>query len=176
MKVLLAIDNVLADFSRAIAKKLGIEVLPRYDFYEGQCSKEEFYSAMDYEFWATLPLFEHSFRLFELCQELSRGDVTLCTATSGYGVQKLNCMEAKLAWSNKHFKGTEVLFSRNKHEYADKETLLIDDKPTSCSNFVEAGGKAVLWPAHHNGERCSSKQAMAELGLYLKHWHRQGKA
>lgn len=172
MKILLDIDNVLADFSRAIAEKLKIEVLPSYDFYEGQCSKQEFYSAMDYEFWATLPLFEHSLELFDVCHAIAEGNVALCTATCGYGLARQHCMSGKEAWRNKHFLGTELIFSRNKHEYADAGTLLIDDKYENCTNFITAGGRAILWPAHHTGSLGSAIASLDELAIYLKHWYR----
>jgi 5'(3')-deoxyribonucleotidase len=58
----------------------------------------------------------------------------------------------KAAWLKKHFGEhfEDFHITGNKADFANDDTVLIDDRPQNNATFVAAGGHAILFPAHGN--------------------------
>lgn len=56
-----------------------------------------------------------------------------------------NCKSDKIRWKNKHIsKDTLIIFSDSKQDYANSETILIDDTKENIEKFVNKGGIGIL--------------------------------
>lgn len=168
MRILLDLDCVLADFvdgccrewglltqevysnwrtgeypmNNALAKTLGWEEMSDAQFWQKLNGKARF--------WAELPRTPWMVDLLELCYHAASPEETFIVTspshcpTSYYG---------KAQWLKEHFGSTFSRFDITPHKERFGRipgTILIDDHEGNCEKFRKAGGRAILFPAHHN--------------------------
>ena len=164
MKILIDLDGVVADFV-AGAMELHDKEWPfldpemkgnaGWDFYKSWgLTSEEFWRGMDRSFWAELPLLPWADDLVTSLEELA-GMENLCFVTSP--AHHPGCMEGKVDWCEAWYPGIPVILTRSvkngappKHFLAHEGALLIDDYERNVSDFVQAGGRALLFPQPWN--------------------------
>ncbi len=92
------------------------------------------------KFWADLPLLPWGNKLYS---EMSRlGDVCFLTSPSDHP----SCAAGKVESIKKLFNTRNWLIGKPKYLAASVNKVLVDDRPSNCSKFVDAGGQAFRWP------------------------------
>lgn len=139
-------DGVLADWVGGFERKF--PTMSYSQFCElPQKEREPYRLAIDNDpnFYAELEPIEQVIRVFGM----------LCA--SGYDVQILTSVgddnpheiaDQKLEWIDEHLGAFQVNFvntSSQKAKYANRNTILIDDRAKSIDPFIEAGGHGILY-------------------------------
>jgi len=154
-KILLDVDGVLADFSNAVQDFYNCWITPypmgTYNIVDLICTKKgiiekDFWEQLGVYFWANIPLLQHAEDLLNLLKGLN-----VCVLTS----PPLNheAVVGKLLWLEKHTRFVakrKFLIGPAKEFCANKNHILIDDSDENIDNFIEHGGKAVLYPTKQN--------------------------
>ena len=96
-------------------------------------------------FWADIEPHAWAQDLYSLCSQYAQ--TTLVTSPSYHP----SSYAGKAEWINRHFsKSASRLIGNCKPHCAHAGALLIDDSPTNCTQFVQAGGRALLFPGLGN--------------------------
>lgn len=108
---------------------------------------EEFYSRLDFNFWANLPKTKEADEIVSLVMENFkevRVLTTSCLSWGSYG--------GKYEWISKHypFLRRSIVTSAFKHELAKPDRLLIDDSDVNIEEFDAAGGMTFKYPRAWN--------------------------
>jgi len=173
MVILLDVDGVMVDLIEGICKLYGttpqaIKEKWRIDsnFWEVESitptlggTTEGLWEKMESEgpsFWTGLREYPWAKEMYEWC----------CRAAPTYFVTSPtpfpSCHAGKLEWM-KNFTGDpffkNYLIGSPKFLCAKKENVLVDDSRKNCRAFVEAGGKAVLFPQFYNGNEVEDSWA-----------------
>jgi len=165
--IYLDMDGVLADFETRYLEHNGITVheareqRPRKEFYKYW---ENFISANQF---ALLPKYAGCDELLEFVATL---DVSLEILSSSGGPGKHGeVVHQKHVWLETYnipYKRNIVPGARYKKDYATEESLLIDDTEKNITQFLEAGGHAIL---HVNaGDTISKLERMISEGKISK--------
>jgi len=117
---------------------------------------EEFWGPINRErgFWESLAPLPWTEELFDLALTAASGPDEFFIVTSPSKCRE--CAAEKEDWLQKHlgrYAAGRMVPNRFKHTMAytaDGPALLIDDYDGNVDKFREAGGLAVLFPAHHN--------------------------
>lgn len=159
--IYLDIDEVLVDWTGGVMRLLGIDraealakwdaLDPRpWDFFDALgLDAEEAWRRIDEagpEFWRDLEWLPWGQEVYELC--CASAPTVLVTSPSPH----VSCVAGKLAWLHKHFGpcAKSWAMTPSKFFFAHPGALLIDDSPHNCASFVEAGGRALLFPGVGN--------------------------
>lgn len=161
MKIYLDMDGVCADFMRGANIACGRspnEVWTEYDHWSSWgMTLDELWANIDHTqeaFWRKLDEYPWFWNLVTLCGKL--GEVWFCTTPS----QSPCSAAGKLLWLQDRF-GKDFrrwILTPDKSHLAAADRLLIDDHPSNCSSFEQAGGKALLWPMPWNGLCCGIRR------------------
>lgn len=98
--------------------------------------------ASAYRIYSRTPWLPHGRELLDYCLELA--PTTILTAAVMHG-------PALRHWRDAHAPGMLLSLSQDKHMFAHKDALLIDDKPENVGMFREWGGVSILYPQPWNG-------------------------
>ena len=93
------------------------------------------------------------------------GDVVFCTSPS----YDSNSLKGKLEWLQDRF-GRDFrnyIFTNKKYYATCTNAILIDDNDTQCQNFVNNGGKAILFPQPWN-KLAQDKKALENKVDYVR--------
>lgn len=159
--IYLDVDEVLVDWVSPALRVLGFdpaEVHARWDAMDPrpwnlfdvlQYDERLAWTLIDEcgpEFWAALPSFAWFAELLAACREVA--PVTLLTSPSRHP----NSYAGKALWMRRTFGEDfhDYAFTRVKHRFAHAGAVLMDDSPKNCKAFVQAGGRAVLFPGVGN--------------------------
>lgn len=171
MRILLDLDEVLADFVGPAAKLWGLtreQLLPHWT--EGvwdmvppmiealKVSKEKtlipylnqgkFWDMLDSEdLWANLPRTQWFNPLLKLVDNLTL-DWHIITSP----IHATSCYVGKVKWIKRYFGLDFNRFAITPHKeiFAGPDVILIDDRDSTIEKFNKYGGKGIVFPAHHN--------------------------
>lgn len=156
-KIAIDLDGVLVDFLRG-AYAAGI-----IDPDTGKMDEEKLMAA-DERFWADLPVLTEGLwlysRLYSFCK---KKDLTIFILS--HAITEA-ARAGKREWIQKNLNANPmeiVLVSKrkDKNEFADPETLLIDDYEKTCDEFIQSGGEAVVF------HRLSFEKTLEDLRVFL---------
>lgn len=142
-KLFVDIDGVLADFDDKWLELYGVH--PKDGF--NKTDWKDFCLTGQFGF---LKLFPGATQLIEYLTEVDsrRGvSVILLGSTGGYDFHSMVCRQ-KLDWLNKHnikFNAVLVPGKRFKRFHATPNSMLVDDHPENCAEFIEYGGDSCLY-------------------------------
>jgi len=136
-KIWVDMDGVLVDFEKGFKKLTGIA--PKD--YEEKYSTEKFWSIIDNEpnFWVNLEWMPKGRELWSYVKEFNPIILTTPSRTN-----RESCQQQKKSWVRKHLGDYPVKFSFNKGEYADEDSILIDDMEHNIESWEEHDGIAIL--------------------------------
>lgn len=139
--IYLDMDGVLTDFIKHYKNYFGIELS-----WNDHRPDEEIFNNINKipHWWLSMPWTKNGKILLNKCQNLCN-NIKLLT-TPAYSVE--HCKEDKRNWVKKEIGKMEVIFSFNKEKYANKNSILIDDKKENIDKFNDAGGTGLLYDNH----------------------------
>lgn len=156
-KIAIDLDGVIVDFLKG-AIEAGI-----YNPETGKMDEQKLEDA-DAGFWSGLPSIVEGMWLYSRLYAYSKKkDFTLYVLSHAINDA---AREGKKEWieKNLHINPMNVVFvakRRDKNDFADSETVLIDDYEKNCEEFEKSGGKAVLF------HRKDMKKTLEDLRKYL---------
>jgi hypothetical protein len=157
-KIAIDMDGVVGDFLRG-AYNAGI-----FNPETGEMNEEKLKEA-DEQFWANLPVLTEGLWLYSRLYAFSRKhDLTLYILSHAINEA---AKAGKREWIQKNL-GTNpmeiVLVAKrsDKKDFADQDTLLIDDYEKTCEEFIANRGHAVVF------HRKDLQKTLEELRVYLK--------
>lgn len=157
-KIAIDLDGVVVDFLRG-ACSAGI-----FDPETGRMDEAKLMEA-DERFWADLPAIVEGLWLYSRLYAFSRRkDLTIYILS--HAINEAS-KAGKREWIQKNLKTNpmEIVFvakRKDKNEFADSQTLLIDDYQKNCDEFEAAGGHAVCF------HRQDFNKTMEDLRAYLR--------
>ena len=157
-KIAIDLDGVVVDFLRG-AYSAGI-----FDPETGRMDEAKLMEA-DERFWADLPSIVEGLWLYSRLYAFSRKkDLTIYILS--HAINEAS-KAGKREWIQKNLKTNpmEIVFvakRKDKNEFADSQTLLIDDYQKNCDEFEAAGGHAVCF------HRQNFNKTMEDLRAYLR--------
>lgn len=184
LRIILDVDEVLADFTNAACKIHGIQRAALEDYRlpgvweinETVCklanssslTKEDFWPPIDRagdEFWAKLELLPWADELLELVTAYT-DDWHLVTSPS----LNSSSYNGKVRWIQKHFGSHFDRFSihPHKHLYANQNTVLIDDRQETVEKFIAHGGRGLVFPSTGNSLHSLSADPVAHVRRCLQ--------
>lgn len=114
-----------------------------------------------HQFWAELPVLESGLHLIGVLEENEIDYMLLTTPAGGESAM------GKFQWVTRHLPhmADKIILTPQKWQCAGEGRLLVDDKAQNCTEWVEAGGEALLWPAPHNlaAPLCASARYAEEV-------------
>ena len=148
-RIYLDMDGVIADFNTAFQRIDGrtTEEVSK----EGDKAFWEHVDKGGLKFWSEMPWMPGSKKLWNYVKDK---DVVILTAPAR---SLPNSPKGKKIWIQRELGNVKVIFkrAREKHEYADKVSVLIDDSESNIRNWKSAGGIGILFR--------SADQAIREL-------------
>lgn len=109
------------------------------------------------EHWANLPFHRWSRPLYDACCNL--GPTYLLTSPSNHS----SCAAGKVEWIQRHFgsRFRDYIITPRKHCCAKPGTVLIDDSPRNCAEFMAHGGEIVLFPGRGNDRHAHAAEPLS---------------
>ena len=175
--ICLDVDEVLADWSGAALRLFGLErepflarwfaeapevwdmfSTPGFPLERAQAWAQ--LEAAGADFWAQIEPTPWARELYARSRELA--PTVLLTRPS----RDPASASGKLAWMQAHFGGAkfgDYLIGPPKHLLARPGAVLVDDHPSNCAAFRDAGGAAVLFPALGNERRALRGDPLAHV-------------
>lgn len=157
MNILLDLDDVLVDFTGAACGVHGhdFETLMK-DKDPGTwglhshlgVTKEEFWApiqAAGEDYWAELRNHDWYDELIALATFYDEDWQIVSTPA-----RHPTCWSGKKRWADRNQVSPKLNLMRQKWRWANKNTVLIDDKPENCELFTQHGGYALLFPQYNN--------------------------
>lgn len=149
-------DEVLVDFIKGACDLHGYYgYRPKsYDFFKTEwgMSSKNFWAKIDKcpGFWENLDKLPWCDELIDFIKN-NNYVFTICSAPS----LSKDAPSGKVIWLKKYFGNNFYDYQLGKDKYlmANPNHLLIDDSEEQCSNFIEYGGNAILFPTESNINR-----------------------
>ena len=152
-RILLDMDGVLVNFSRAACKAHGREGhIPKcFNFFKHEwgMSTSHFWNVIDNidNFWLNLEKFPWTDDLLNYLHK-NQLEYTICTSPS----LSSKAASEKIEWMRKHINPQfkNFLIGRQKYLMSNPNHLLIDDSERNCAEYV---GPHILFPSSENRNR-----------------------
>jgi hypothetical protein len=147
LKLYVDMDGVLTDFDGSFRKATGR--IP--DEFEKKEGKEAFWDRVEkegLEFWSEMPWTKDGKNLWK---SLKPHKLVILSSPS----RSKHCREGKKSWVKRELGDVRLILIKDKHKYAEKNAVLIDDNKGKIQNWENAGGAGILFK--------SSAQALREL-------------
>jgi len=158
MRIFLDLDGVLINFVKSAADIFDLDydellsVWPSGEYDMAKVlgiSEDAFFQVINAAgegFWANLTLYPYAMDFYHYCKDLAPTYILTRPTTHS------SSLSGKLQWMQKHFGSnfTDYAITHKKELCAGPNTILIDDHTVNCTKFVDAGGSAIIWPAHNN--------------------------
>lgn len=164
MRILVDMDEVLADFVGGVARAFSIPLSEIEQHWEAGCfdiiqplnkalpaslSEGEFWSRLEWPgFWGGLDRLPWATRLIKAIGEITDNYFVVTSPSRGR-----YCMWEKQDWLNRFFGVAwwdRMIPTPHKAEFAEPNTVLIDDRESTIDAFRKRGGSGILFPRHHN--------------------------
>jgi len=136
-KLYVDMDGVLTDFDQQIADLLKRPLKRNWDFGNAFWIWKKIDKAGK-DFWAKMPWMPTGKKLWNAVEKY---DPTILTAPSRDPSSKTG----KRLWLKEHLPGIPYIIELKKYKYADKNSILIDDREKNIKKWKKAGGIAI----HH---------------------------
>ena len=182
MRILLDLDEVLADFVDGACRLIGVTEEQLWERHApGQWSIMPALGVSDNEFWQQVAADERGFwlglkptrwmyEIVRLANKHSGNDWWIVTSPSN----RVEAYSAKVEWvrlwAGKKF--DRVIVTSYKHLLAKPSVVLIDDRERTLARFKEAGGDGILFPCKTNSLYATAhrpvKHVVAELERYRR--------
>lgn len=138
-KIYCDMDGVIADFDKRFEQFTFMSSRE----YEDKYGTEKFWEVISKEgvkFWVGIPWMPKG---KELWNYIKKYNPTLLSAPSRENESRLG----KRLWVKNHIPGTKLVLATrvNKQNYAEPNTILIDDRPDTISEWNARGGKGILF-------------------------------
>ena len=151
-KIYCDLDGVLVDFNKGYLKLTGIDISDKYR------SDPSFWKPIDnagYDYWINLEWMKDG---KELWSYIEKYNPTLLSAPSNKNESRVG----KHDWVKRELPGVKLILrsAKNKKEFAEKNSILIDDRPENVEQWIEAGGIGI----HHINTEKTIKE-LKKLGL-----------
>jgi 5'(3')-deoxyribonucleotidase len=165
LKIYVDLDGVVVNFVIPAMQHYGVDISHESQYPDGfgwnvlgatnllrtrqnlpELSATDFWDGLNYGFWYCLSCYPGA---KEFLNELDKmGDVFFATSPTLSSA----CVAAKYDWVKTHFRDRlrKLYIGADKTAYAKPGSILIDDRDRNVDNFIEAGGKAVLFPRPWN--------------------------
>ena len=145
----LDLDGVLCAFEQAV-KDLAIENNLNPNTILNSDEKWKLINQRGVSFWAEMDWMPDGQKLWNLIKKLDP-TVEILTAKPrlDYGISKAG----KIEWVKSHLGQTvkcNVCLSNDKQQWAEFDTILIDDKPSNIQSFTNKGGIGILYTTFPN--------------------------
>lgn len=173
LRIYLDLDGVLCDFVSAAYRAHGREYQGEtldWDFFrQWGLNASQFWRAIDNEgepFWAGLQPYPWAYDLRDLVASYDQ-EYRVATSPSEHP----SSAAGKVAWIRNHLPGVT---GKRRHLTAAKADLakagrvLIDDSKANCAEWCAAGGRAILFPAPHNGLYATTSDVVAYVRAELQ--------
>ena len=157
-----AVEHITSDIKRGKASELGEELgrdyIDKEDIRSNKSVRNYMYKELEHnaEFWENLPWIPNGQRLWAA---LAPHNPNILTTPMGYGSEI-----GKQAWIDKNLNPPpkKVFMSREKYNWANKNSILIDDFTKNTIPWEEQGGIALLYK---DSEIEKTLSRLRELGL-----------
>lgn len=129
-------------------------------------SLEDFWGALDIEYWATMPWTEDGMEILQLVED-TFGKENICILTSPS--RNPECAAGKLLWIQNNIPAyrRRFLIGPPKHFCAGKDRFLVDDSDKNLREFNAWGGHGVCVPRKWNKEHACTEDTLGALRLNL---------
>jgi 5'(3')-deoxyribonucleotidase len=173
LRIYLDLDGVLCDFVSAAYRAHGREYhgeVLGWNFFEAWgMSATQFWNGIDAigePFWSGLSPYPWAGELHRL---VAKYDPEYRVATSPS--EHPSSAAGKVSWIHEHLPGVTGKrrhLTSSKAELAKAGRVLIDDSKANCAEWCAAGGRAILFPASHNGLLAPSGDVVAYVKSELQ--------
>ena len=149
-------DGVLVDFNNRF-KKFSNGISP--EDYERKFGKEKFWDLVDKQtgvrFWVGMPWMDDGKQLWDYIKEYNP---TLLSSPSRSSSSRMG----KRIWRKRNLPSTKLVLAQasKKQNYADPDSILIDDRASNIDQWIKAGGIGIL-----HTDTASTINKLKELGL-----------
>lgn len=149
MNIYLDMDDVVADWLAHAQNMLGL----KWNHAQGERISQTQWNRLqaDERFYLNLPLKSGAHDLVAYCQSTTQetGGTLRFLSALPHDYSVPFAAQDKVWWANKHFPGIPVFlgpFSHDKWRYAKNcNDILIDDRPSNCTEWTAAGGTAHVY-------------------------------
>lgn len=147
-------DGILTDFTTAYLKLVNSELIhddiKNWDIYlHTSQTEKEFWNTLELageDFWEHISPYIGCFDMIKKLQSIDK--ITILTS-----VFSPSAAIGKIKWLNKWLPQSPIMpvcFDTEKWKYANSDSILIDDKPENIIEFIEHGGRGLLYPQPWN--------------------------
>ena len=139
-KIYSDMDGVLVDFENRF-KRFSGGISPKD--YEDKYGKEKFWNLIDKEtgvrFWVGMPWMSDGKQLWDYIKEYNP---TLLSSPSRSNSSRMG----KRIWRKRNLPSTKLVLAQaaKKQNYADPDSILIDDRASNVDQWIKAGGIGIL--------------------------------
>lgn len=153
LKIYLDMDGVLSDFNKAFENIDGYDA-HEYNNKHGDEKFWDYVKEAGLKYWSEMPWVKGSKKLWNYVKDKN---VSILSAPAR---AIPNCPKGKKVWVKRELGNVKLILkrAREKHEYADKNSILIDDNKDNIKNWKNADGIGILFK--------SADQAIKELKKY----------
>jgi hypothetical protein len=134
-KIYVDMDGVLTDFDKQIADLLKKPLKRNWDFGSESWIWKKIDKAGK-DFWAKMPWMPSGKKLWNA---LKKYNPTILTAPSRHSSSKTG----KRLWLKEHLPDVPFIIELKKYKYADRDSVLIDDREKNIKKWKKAGGIAI---------------------------------
>ena len=154
-KIYSDMDGVLVDFNERF-KRFSDGILPTE--YEQKFGKDKFWELIDgtgVRFWVGMDWMSDGKQLWNYIKEYNP---TLLSSPSRSNYSRMG----KRIWRKRNLPSTKLILAQaaNKQNYADPDSILIDDRESNVDQWIKAGGIGIL-----HTDTASTINKLKELGL-----------
>jgi 5'(3')-deoxyribonucleotidase len=136
VRIYVDMDGVLTDFIQQLSKLLDKPLKPGYDFGNDPKIWKKIDGAGE-DFWATMKWMPDG---KELWDALEKKHPTILSAPSNHE----SSIKGKKQWLKKNLPKVPYIIEEEKYKYADKDSVLIDDREKNIKKWEDAGGIGIL--------------------------------
>ena len=175
-RIFLDMAGVLCDWVGGVCKLLGVDQATIESEWTDDgdicpqlgVSMDELWAAIDATgsvFWSSLRPYPWALDLWNLCESIA--PTVVLTSPSWHP----SSLSGKLEWMNEHLgRGgpfRRYLIGPEKAACAGPGKVLIDDRRKLCGDFMEAGGRALLFPRPWNAARPDAHKPLEIARAFL---------
>jgi len=139
-QIFLDLDGVLTDFDSAV-RELGPEASEGLAEDAEKEKKQVMWDKIEdagINFWANMKWLPDGKKVWDIVKDKNP---ILLTAPGLYNFAR----GGKELWVKEHLPGVQLYFENAKENYAEMDTILIDDRADNINGFIEAGGEGIVY-------------------------------